>query len=228
MLEKLPESLGRALAKQRAGLENIVMSRLHALRDVPSIEVSSGVIDEEGPIPSLYTADGAGISPPIQWRGAPTDATSVAFIVEDADAPTPHPLVHAIVVNLAGDFGFLAEGALNSPDHKGLGFEAGRNSFFRQAWLPPDPPPGHGKHRYAFQFFGLRAGVHFSKVPGREEFIDVVLDRAVAAGCLIGTYERVERERARVYEAAESDGLEPASSERATVRNEPLGDIPVG
>jgi len=200
MLEKLPESLGRALAKQRAGLENIVASRLHAARDVPWIEVTSGVIENDGPIPSLYTADGAGVSPPIQWRGAPADAASVAFIVEDADAPTPHPIVHAIVVNLAGDFGFLAEGALNSPDHKGLGFEAGRNSLFQRAWLPPDPPPGHGKHRYAFQFFALSAGAHFSKVPGREEFIEVVLDRAVAAGCLIGTYERAARDRARLYE----------------------------
>lgn len=203
MLEKLPESLGRALANQRAGLENIVLHRLRALRDVPWIEVSSGVIPNDGPIPSLYTADGAGISPPIQWRNAPGDSASVAFIVEDGDAPTPHPLVHAIVVNLAGDFGFLAEGALNSPDHQGMGFEAGRNSFFQQAWLPPDPPPGHGVHRYAFQFFALRDGAAFSQVPGREEFIEVVLDRAIAAGCLIGTYERVERERARVYETEE-------------------------
>jgi Raf kinase inhibitor-like YbhB/YbcL family protein len=208
MLEKLPESLGRALANQRAGLENIVVNRLHALRDVPWIEVSSGVIENDGPIPSLYTADGAGISPPIQWRGAPDDSASVAFIVEDGDAPTPHPLVHAIVVNLAGDFGFLAEGALNSPDHKGIGFEAGRNSFFQQAWLPPDPPPGHGIHRYAFQFFALRAGAPFSNVPGREEFIEVVLDRAIAAGCLIGTYERVERDRTRIYETEIADDAE--------------------
>ena len=26
------------------------------------------------------------------------------------------------------------------------------------SWLPPDPPPGHGVHRYAFQLFALAAG----------------------------------------------------------------------
>jgi phosphatidylethanolamine-binding protein (PEBP) family uncharacterized protein len=69
----------------------------------------------------------------------------------------------------------------------------GQNSFFRQAWLPPDPPRGHGEHRYVFQMFALRAGPPFSATPGRGEFIDVVLDRAIAVGCLIGTYQREER-----------------------------------
>jgi hypothetical protein len=32
----------------------------------------------------------------------------------------------------------LEEGALNSPHHRGVGFETGRNSFFKRAWLPPD------------------------------------------------------------------------------------------
>jgi hypothetical protein len=38
------------------------------------------------------------------------------------------------------------------------------------------------------------AGPDFSSTPGRREFIDVILNRAVAVGCLIGTYERVVRE----------------------------------
>jgi Raf kinase inhibitor-like YbhB/YbcL family protein len=208
MLEKLPESVGRALINQRAGIEQVVINRLTLTRVVPGFGVSSGVFTDEGAIPSLYTADGAGLSPPIAWRNAPPEAESVALIVEDADSPTPHPLVHAIVVNLAGDFGFLAEGALDSPSHKGLGFTEGRNSFFQQAWLPPDPPPGHGKHRYVFQFFALGPGHLFSRVPGRDEFIAIVLERAVGAGVLVGTYERTVRESARRAEL-ETEAAEP-------------------
>ena len=79
-------------------------------------------------------------------------------MVEDADAPTPHPLVHAIVVGLEPGDGALAEGALDSADHDGSGLQAGRNSYLQARWLPPDPPPGHGVHRYAFQLFALGAG----------------------------------------------------------------------
>jgi hypothetical protein len=41
-----------------------------------------------------------------------------------------------------------------------------------------------------FQIYALRAGAPFSDVPGRREFIAAILERAVAVGCLIGTYER--------------------------------------
>jgi phosphatidylethanolamine-binding protein (PEBP) family uncharacterized protein len=114
----------------------------------------------------------------------------LALIVEDADAPTPHPLVHAIVVDLEAASGALPEGALNSDHHRGVGVETGRNSFFKHAWLPPDPPPGHGEHRYVFQMFALRAGPLLSQFCGRGDFLGAVLERAVGVGCLIGVYER--------------------------------------
>ena len=81
----------------------------------------------------------------------------MVLIVEDADAPLPQPLVHAIVVDLKPGDGALAERALESPDHAGTGCRTGRNSYLQTSWLPPDPPPGHGVHRYAFQLFALEA-----------------------------------------------------------------------
>ncbi|CAN5217957.1 hypothetical protein BH09PSE6_BH09PSE6_02360 [soil metagenome] len=84
----------------------------------------------------------------------------------------------------------MAEGALDSPDHEGVGFETGRNSFLRTAWLPPDPPPGHGVHRYAFQVFALKTDQPVDSSPGREALIEVLREHAIASGLLIGTYER--------------------------------------
>jgi len=193
MLEKLPESLGQALVNQRAGMESVVYNQLHAHHATARLEVASHAFAFNARLPPKYTADGAGISPPIAWNHVPAEAESIALIVEDADSPTPHPLVHAIVVGLPAEHGSIDEGALSSPDHPGIGFETGRNSFFKQAWLPPDPPPGHGVHRYVFQAFALRAGTPFSHAPGRGEVIEAILDRAIAAGCLIGTYERWSR-----------------------------------
>ena len=194
MLEKLNESVGHALQNQRAGMEHVVYNLLHRERSTSRLSVSSPTFVFNGRLPTRYTADGPGISPPLEWDAVPAGVGSFAILVEDADSPTPHPLVHAIVVDLGSEIRSLDEGALESPHHEGSGLETGRNSFLRRAWLPPDPPPGHGEHRYVFQVFGLMAGPDFSSTPGRREFIDVILNRAVAVGCLIGTYERVVRE----------------------------------
>jgi Raf kinase inhibitor-like YbhB/YbcL family protein len=194
MLEKLSDGVGESLQKVRAGLENIVFHRL-GRPELPRLEVRSAAFAPGGSIPVQYTADGVGFSPPLAWSGVPPSTASIVLIVEDADSPTPHPLVHAIVVNMGVDDAELEEGVLNSPDHEGASLQVGRNSFLKTAWLPPDPPPGHGIHRYVFQVFALHAGDPFSQVPGRQEVFEAVEARAIAGGLLIGTYGREHKVR---------------------------------
>jgi Raf kinase inhibitor-like YbhB/YbcL family protein len=190
VLEKLPDALGHALRSQRAGLDKIAFHAVDLRAGMASITVSSLAFVDHAPIPARYTADGAGVSPPLQWQGVPAGTGSVALIVEDADAPTPHPLVHAIVVDIEPADGALAEGALPSGDHEGAGLHVGRNSYLQAAWLAPDPPPGHGVHRYAFQVFALEDGAAFDGTPGRDALLAAVKEHGLASGCLIGTYER--------------------------------------
>ncbi len=190
MLEKLPDAVGHALRNQRAGLEQLVFNRIDLRGGTGAIEVRSLAFADHGPLPIHYTADAEGLSPPLQWLGVPAAARTLVLIVEDADAPTPHPLVHAIVVDLPPGDGAIAEGALDSTDHEGMGLHAGRNSVLRATWLPPDPPPGHGVHRYAFQMFALDGGPPFDGTPGRDAVVDAIRERGIASGMLIGTYER--------------------------------------
>lgn len=191
MLEKLPDAIGHALRNQRAGLDHIVFNGLDLRAGMAAISVTSLAFADHAPIPAPYTADGEGLSPPLQWSGVPPAAASLILIVEDADAPTPRPLVHAIVVDLAAEDGSLPEGALKSPDHDGTGdVKTGRNSYLQAGWLPPDPPPGHGTHRYAFQVFALGEGPAFDGTPGRDAVVEALRARALASGMLIGTYER--------------------------------------
>ncbi|HSC65318.1 MAG TPA: YbhB/YbcL family Raf kinase inhibitor-like protein, partial [Caldimonas sp.] len=190
LLEKLPDVVGHALRGQRAGLEKTAFHAVDLRAGMASLTVSSLAFVDHAPIPARYTADGPGLSPPLQWIGVPPDAASLVAIVEDADAPTPQPLVHAIVVGLEGADGALAEGALPSADHEGAGLNVGRNSYLQAAWLPPDPPPGHGVHRYVFQLFALTAGATFDGTPGRDAVLAAIKEHGLASGCLIGTYER--------------------------------------
>ena len=190
MLEKLPDAVGHALREQRAGLDKIAFQRVDLRAGMAALELKSLAFVDHGPLPANCTADGPGHSPPLQWTGVPPSSASLLLIVEDADAPTPQPLVHAIVVGLPAEDGALAEGALESPDHPGAGYRMGLNSYLQTSWLPPDPPPGHGVHRYAFQLFALAEEPGFSDSPGRDEVLDALREHALASGCLIGTYER--------------------------------------
>jgi len=191
MLEKLPDALGHALLHVRAGLDKVAFNQSGLRSGMGTLQVSSLAFADHMPIPERYTADGEGVSPPLQWSGVPANAASVVLIVEDADAPTPQPLVHAIAVDLPPGEGSLPEGALKSAGHQGQdGVHEGRNSYLMAGWLPPDPPPGHGSHRYVFQLFALGAGEAFDGTPGRDAVLDAVRERGLASGWLVGTYAR--------------------------------------
>lgn len=192
MLEKLPEALGHALRDRRAGLDKLVFNTCGMRSGLGMLKVTSLAFADHAPIPQRYTADGEGLSPPIDWTGVPAGAASLVLIVEDADAPKSDPLVHAIVVDIPPQDGSLHEGALKSPGHPGEGeVHAGRNSFFMAGWIPPDPPRGHGQHRYAFQLFALGpGGKPFSGKPTRGEVLKAIQERGLAGGMLVGTYAR--------------------------------------
>ncbi|MBO9641849.1 MAG: YbhB/YbcL family Raf kinase inhibitor-like protein [Pseudacidovorax sp.] len=190
MLEKLPGAIGQALSGVRAGLDDIVFNTVGLRAGHGTLQLTSLAFGDHAPIPQRYTADGEGVSPPLAWTGVPAGTAELVLIVEDADSPTPHPLVHAIAVDLPPEDGHLAEGAWPSPDHEGLALHAGRNSYLQAAWLPPDPPPGHGPHRYAFQLYALAEGEALGETPGRDALVEAIRARAVASGLLIGTYER--------------------------------------
>jgi phosphatidylethanolamine-binding protein (PEBP) family uncharacterized protein len=127
--------------------------------------------------------DGSGLSPPLHWSGVPATATEVALIVEDADSPTPQPLVHAIVHGLPTydeSDGALAEGVLSAVDGDQPLVSMGRNSLLQARWLPPDPPPGHGEHRYVFQVYALGPGAPLPDTPGRDSLRKALLERGLA------------------------------------------------
>lgn len=189
MLEHVPAWLGRLLVDRRAGIDKVVVAQpgMHA---AGALSLTSPAFADGARLPERFTADATTpVSPPLTWTGAPAGAR-LALLVEDPDAPAARPLVHAVVWGLTGDSGRLAEGAIVG-DAQGL--TIGRNSFRQAGWLPPDPPTGHGEHRYVFQLFVLDASVPDpGETPGRSALIAAMRGHVLATDVLIGTYSRGE------------------------------------
>lgn len=189
MLEHVPHAVGAALRGVGPGLDKLASNSRFAA--VPAtLAVTSPAFGEGGPLPAGCTADGAGTSPPLAWRGVPPGAAEIVVMIEDADSPTPAPLVHALVYGLPGRDGSLAEGALTAPGQGAETLRLGQNSFLGSAYLPPDPPPGHGPHRYAVQVFALDSASGLSPGAGRGALLDAMAGHVLARGLLIGTYQR--------------------------------------
>jgi Raf kinase inhibitor-like YbhB/YbcL family protein len=193
MLEHIPRWLGSSLKGLRAGADKLVIVQKE-LGEFDNLRIASPAFANGARLPERFTADGTGVSPPLFWTGVPDEAVRLALIVEDADAPTPSPLVHAIIWDLPPETEELKEGGIRA-DGKGAadGRDVGRNSDFGEGWLPPDPPTGHGVHNYAFQLFALGDGPDLGSNPGRSALVKAMAGHVLAAGLLTGTYSRGER-----------------------------------
>jgi Raf kinase inhibitor-like YbhB/YbcL family protein len=134
--------------------------------------ISSAFADGE-PIPQQYTCDGANDIPPIAWTGVPAQATSVALVVNDPDAPRPGGFLHWLVVDLP-----VGDGAVPPvpDDARQLPNGAGNRE-----WTGPCPPSG--VHHYEFSVYALAE-------PPAAETPDAIKEAAIAEGTLVGTYTR--------------------------------------
>lgn len=189
MLEKIPHAVGEALSGLRAGLEKTACQA--EFEAVPAIvRVTSRAFADGAALPARFTQYGAKLSPPLAWSGLPAGTAALVLLVEDADSPTPKPIVHAIAWDLDPAGEGLPEGALASPGSDGTVEEIGKNTFLKAGYLPPDPPTGHGPHRYLFQVYALNRHLGLDGVPGRGALLEAMHGHVLAKGVLVGTYER--------------------------------------
>ena len=136
MLEKLPHVVASALRGLGPGLEKTIYHDEAFSAAPEEITLASSAFADGAVIPARFTEDGEKISPPLTWRGVPATAKSVLIVIEDADSPTPAPIVHALVLDLPPGEGELAEAALKSPGAEGTGATLGKNTFLQNR-LPP-------------------------------------------------------------------------------------------
>src|SRR5256714_9303723 len=83
-----------------------------------TLKVTSSAFQQGGSIPSQYTCEGKDSSPPLSWSGVPSNAKTVAMIVDDPDAPDPakpqRVYVHWVVYNIPAQTTSLKQNASKS------------------------------------------------------------------------------------------------------------------
>jgi Raf kinase inhibitor-like YbhB/YbcL family protein len=164
-------------------------TRTGSKEGVVKLNVTSTAFEPTKPIPKqhAYKGEGANLSPPLAWSGAPAGTKSFAIICDDPDAPSPkrprpNPWVHWVVYNIPADRTALGEGETAGVQ--------GKTDFGETAWGGPMPPPGSGTHRYFFKVYALDAKLDLPAGANKEQLLKAMEGHILAQGELYGTYER--------------------------------------
>lgn len=157
-----------------------------------AFSVSSSAFQEGAAIPVQYTCDGADLSPPLSWAGAPRGTASFALIADDPDAPAG-TWVHWVMYNLPGTVSELPENVPKSEAPTSLGGALqGKNDFRRAGYGGPCPPPGPA-HRYFFKLYALDTTLRLKAGAAKQDVERAMQGHALGTAQLMGTYVRQRR-----------------------------------
>jgi Raf kinase inhibitor-like YbhB/YbcL family protein len=152
-----------------------------------TLTLSSPAFAHEASIPEPYTCEGADVSPPLAWTGAPAGTKSFALVVDDPDAPDPKApkmtWVHWVIVDLPAASTGLPESSSRALP---AGAREGVNDWKRAAWGGPCPPIG--RHRYFFKLYALDTTLPALASPTKPELEAAMNGHVLAQAQLMGPY----------------------------------------
>jgi hypothetical protein len=154
---------------------------------VVKMTVKSSAFEEGAPIPAKYACDGPGVSPPLEWSGAPSGVKSFAILVDDPDAPG-RTFTHWTVYAVPSDVMKLPEDIPHDPQLK-TGIRQGKNDGGKIGYYPPAPP--FGTHRYQFKLYALDSETDLKAGASVAEFKKAIDGHIIGEGQLMGKYKRL-------------------------------------
>jgi Raf kinase inhibitor-like YbhB/YbcL family protein len=156
---------------------------------VMALTLTSSAFKPGGKIPSTYTCEGDDISPPLEFGGVPEGTKSLAFILDDPDAPDPKApkrvWVHWVLYNLPSGSKGLPENASRSGLPKGT--VTGQNDRGDTSYQGPCPPIG--RHRYFHKLYALDTTLP-TKVLTKAVLESAMNGHILAQAELMGTYQK--------------------------------------
>jgi Raf kinase inhibitor-like YbhB/YbcL family protein len=119
--------------------------------DQVSFVLTSPAFSEGATLPVHYSCDGADVSPPLNWSGAPDATQSFVLIFDDPDAPRG-TFTHWLVFNIPATMPGFAEAFPEKSQTASI--REGQNDFGATGYGGACPPAGPA-HRYNFRLYAL-------------------------------------------------------------------------
>jgi Raf kinase inhibitor-like YbhB/YbcL family protein len=150
---------------------------------VTAMELNSSAFKDGEMIPSQYSCKGEEISPPLQWKDAPSATQSFVLICEDPDSPVGI-WDHWVVFNLPASTTELSENIQHYPS----GTLLGKNSWGNTQYNGPCPPSG--AHRYFFKIYALDTTLSLNKGATKQQVMKAMEGHTIENAELMGRFQK--------------------------------------
>jgi Raf kinase inhibitor-like YbhB/YbcL family protein len=146
-----------------------------------TLSVGSSAFEHGARLPDAYSANGAGVSPPLSWSGVPEGTRSFALIAHDPDAPLINGFTHWVLYGIPAGVRQIPEGGGNE-------YLQGHNGMGQPGWAPAAPPPGHRTHYYYFHLYALGGDTGLPAGLSAEELLRRIDADVLEQARVVGTY----------------------------------------
>jgi Raf kinase inhibitor-like YbhB/YbcL family protein len=154
-----------------------------------TLRIGSPAFADGAAIPQKFSQFGEGVSPALEWSGAPEGTQTFALVCRDPDAPMG-TFVHWVIYEITDSAKGLPEGVPNEPMVQTGGIQ-GTNSARTFGYVGPRPPAGPA-HRYIFTLYALDQQLGLGPGISEQELIEQIRDRILDSAKVTGTFRRPE------------------------------------
>jgi Raf kinase inhibitor-like YbhB/YbcL family protein len=144
-----------------------------------NLTVTSPAFEDGAPIPDRYGKAYENVNPPLRFEGVPDDASSLAVVVDDPDAPGG-TFDHWLVWNVPPDTSEIPDG-WEPP----AGVVQGTNDFGNVQYDGPKPP---SEHTYQFEGYALDAELDLERGANKDALEAAMEGLVLASGMLTGSF----------------------------------------
>ncbi len=148
---------------------------------IGGLKISCPAFENAGEIPKKFTCDGANVNPPLKIGNVPSNAKSLALILDDIDAPRG-TYVHWILWNIAPDIKEIKENSVPEEAVQGM------NDFKKRNYGGPCPP--RRAHRYVFKIYALDILLNLNPNSTKKDLEKVMEGHVLFRSQLTGVYKR--------------------------------------
>ena len=150
----------------------------------------SPMFEPGGTVPTTYTCEGKDVSPLLTIGNVPTDARSLAVVVDDPDAPSG-TFTHWLLWNVPPDVETIPEDVPRTETVERLsGARQGTNGFGELGYRGPCPPTGDSPHRYQFQLYVLDSRLDLQAGAKRQALLDATEPVRITTAAFTATFGR--------------------------------------